>query len=132
MRYPFSKTNELMHILLVDDDDDQRRTLLTSLIHRGHVVQEVTDGIRALLYLDDQVDVVISDIQMPGLDGVTLLRTLRERYPTLPVILMTGYGTLDTAVEALRNQAFDYLNKPIQLDALLDCLEKIEKGSCSP
>jgi len=116
-----------MHILLVDDDDDQRKTLNDFLVKRGHTVQSVADGLRALLYLDEQVEVVISDIQMPGLDGVALLRTIRERFPNLPVVLMTGHGTLDTAVEALRNRAFDYLSKPVVLDELLACIDKIEK-----
>lgn len=114
-----------MHILLVDDDVDQRTTLCNLLTKRGHTVRAVSDGLKALLYLDDSVDVVISDIQMPGLDGVSLLRTLRERYARLPVILMTGHGTLDTAVEALRHQAYDYLNKPIQLEDLLNCIQRI-------
>lgn len=116
-----------MHILLVDDDVDQLTTLSNLFSKRGHTVQAVSDGLKALLYLNDEVDVLISDIQMPEVDGVTLLRTLRERYADLPVILMTGHGTLDTAVEALRNRAFDYLSKPVDLVALMSCLERIEK-----
>ena len=117
-----------MHILLVDDDEDQRRSLCKSLRDRGHTVKDVPDGIRALLYLDDRVDVVISDIQMPGLDGIEMLRTIRERYLDLPVILMTGHGTFDTAVEALRNRAFDYLGKPVALNELMVCIDRIEKN----
>ncbi|MDA0746100.1 MAG: response regulator [bacterium] len=117
-----------MNILLVDDDEDQRRTLRSSFMQRGHTVRAVSDGIRALLYLDDEVDVVISDIQMPGLDGVELLGTIRERYPDLPVILMTGHGTLDTAVAALRNRAFDYLSKPVALDELLASVDRIKNN----
>ena len=116
-----------MHILLVDDAPDQRTTLSELLRKRGHFVQDAPDGLQALLYLDEHVDVVISDIQMPRLDGVGLLRTIRERFSNLPVILMTGHGTLDTAVEALRNQAFDYLSKPVVLEELLSCLDRIER-----
>ena len=117
-----------MHILLVDDDEDQRRTMCKFLVDRGHTVQDVSNGIRALLYLDDRVDVIISDIQMPGLDGIEMLRTIRERYLDLPVILMTGHGTLDTAIAALRNRAFDYLSKPVALDELLACIRRIEEN----
>ena len=116
-----------MNILLVDDDEDQRRTLKQSLSQRGHTVRAVSDGLQALLYLDEGVDVLISDIQMPGVDGIELLRTLRGRFQDLPVILMTGHGTLDTAVAALRDRAYDYLRKPIQLDELLNCILRIEE-----
>lgn len=115
-----------MHILLVDDDEDQRRTLNDALTHRGHTVLAVPDGIRALLYLDDRVDILIGDIQMPEMNGIELLRILRERFPDLPVILMTGHGTVDTAVAALRNRAFDYLDKPVALSELLACIDQIE------
>ena len=120
-----SESPSTLNILLVDDDEDQRRTLSTSLCQRGHRVRSVPDGLQGLLYLDEAVDLLISDIQMPGLDGLQLLRALRERFPDLPVILVTGDGSLDTAVAARRDRAHDYLEKPIQLEELLACIRRV-------
>ena len=78
---------------------------------------------------DDPPDLIISDIQMPGMDGIAFLKAVRERFPDLPVILMTGYATVETAVAALRSRAYDYLKKPVQLQELQACLERIERNN---
>jgi DNA-binding NtrC family response regulator len=73
----------------------------------------------------DPPDLVISDIQMPEMDGIEYLQRIREDYPDLPVILMTGYATADSAISALRNRACDYLQKPVSLQELQGCIDRI-------
>lgn len=116
-----------MHILLVDDDESIRQIISEFLEQRDHTVTSVPDGLKALLFLDEHIDVLIADIQMPGISGIDLLRTVRGRFPNLPVILLTAHGTLDTALEALRHRVYDYLQKPIKLRELLTCIERLNK-----
>tara|TARA_B100000315_G_C14153910_1_gene396956 strand:+ start:183 stop:554 length:372 start_codon:yes stop_codon:yes gene_type:complete len=116
-----------MTILLVDDDELICQSIGDFLSQRQHTVFTCTNGQDALDYLDQHtIDLIISDIYMPGIDGIELLRQIRARYPTLQVILITGHATVDTAVEALRNRAYDYLRKPIRLEELLTCIKRIE------
>lgn len=117
-----------MHILLVDDDADHRKTLGAALRQRGHSVREVSDGLKALLYLDDAVDLMITDIEMPGLDGMELLSTLRERFPELPVIVMSGQEGAGGEAAALCKHATAYLAKPIELEEFLDLVRRVEGG----
>ncbi|MEW6753448.1 MAG: response regulator [Candidatus Latescibacterota bacterium] len=112
-----------MHILLVDDDADNRRTIGTALRQRGHSVREVADGLLALLYLDDEVDLLVTDVEMPGLDGMSLLRTLRERFGELPVIVMSGQGPA-TCAPLLRERATAYLAKPVDLGEFLSLVRQ--------
>ena len=117
-----------MHILLVDDDADHRQTLGAALRQRGHGVREVADGLKALLYLDDAVDLLITDIEMPGLDGMKLLSTLRERFPELPVLVMSGQEGAGGEAAALREHATAYFAKPIELGDVLDRVRRVEGG----
>ena len=114
-----------MNILLVDDDTELCQIIREFLEKRNHTVTAVTNGLKALLYLDDKIDLLISDIQMPGISGIELLRTTRERFPKLPVILITAHSSFDTPIAALRNQAYDYLQKPVQLKELLEIINRI-------
>ena len=115
-----------MNILLVDDDDELRQIICDFLEKRNHTIIAVPDGLKALLYLDEKIDVVITDIQMPGISGIDLLRTTRERFPNLPVILITAHRSFDTAIAALRNRAYDYLQKPLKLQELLDLINNLK------
>lgn len=115
-----------MNILLADDDKDIRQIIQEFLEKRGYQVTSVSDGLKALLYLDRDIDLLITDIQMPGISGIDLLRTMRERFPNLPVILITAHGSFETALEALRNRACDYLQKPLKLQELIQCIERIK------
>jgi two-component system nitrogen regulation response regulator NtrX len=116
-----------MNILLVDDDGDLRRSIGDFLANRGHRVQFATDGHEALTHLEQTApDLILSDIGMPGMDGIELLRGIRKRFDDLPVILMTGHGTLETAIDALRQRAYDYLKKPVHLEELLACIDRVE------
>ncbi len=101
------------YILVVDDEGANRYSVSKTLQRVGYVVNEAASGEEALDTMDKQhFDVVLTDIRMPGLDGVELLRRIKEQAPDTIVILMTAYASLGTAVEALRLGAHDYLIKP--------------------
>lgn len=120
-----------MNILLVDDDPNICLVIREFLEKRNHTVTAVSDGLKALLYLDEKIDLLISDIQMPGISGIELLRTTRDRFPKLPVILITAHSSFDTAIAALRHQAYDYLQKPIKLQQLLDVIDRLNQNHSS-
>jgi DNA-binding NtrC family response regulator len=73
------------------------------------------------------VDVVVLDLKMPGLDGLETLRRIKERHPMVEVIILTGFGNIDTAVQGMKEGAFDYLTKPCDLDELIDKVEHAQK-----
>lgn len=101
------------YVLVVDDEGANRYSVSKTLQRVGYVVNEAASGEEALEHITNQeYDVVLTDIRMPGIDGVELLRRIKEQSPDAIVILMTGYASLGTAVEALRLGAHDYLIKP--------------------
>jgi two-component system, NtrC family, response regulator AtoC len=106
-------------ILVVDDDPASRDLLRRVLATEGHQVVTLGDGREALAELARQrADLVVSDIRMPDVDGVQLLERMRETVPEIPVILVTAFGDVEGAVEAIRRGAFDYLAKPYDVDAV--------------
>lgn len=106
-------SNQTASILVVDDEGANRYSVSKTLQRVGYMVSEAASGEDALDLIDKQeYDVVLTDIRMPGIDGVELLRRIKEKAPDAIVILMTGYASLGTAVEALRLGAHDYLIKP--------------------
>jgi DNA-binding NtrC family response regulator len=106
-------------ILVVDDDAVVRRSLAEALANSATEVRTAEDAERGLAMIDErQPDVVVSDIRMPGLDGLALLRMLRERAPSVDVILMTAYDDMPTVVAAMREGARDFLVKPLDLHEL--------------
>ena len=108
-------------ILVVEDDNGLREALVDTLLLGGYECREVDSGERALLALSRQrFDMVISDIQMGGMDGLTLLANIRQQYPQVPVLLMTAYANIDGAVRAMREGAIDYLAKPFSPEVLLN------------
>lgn len=116
-------------ILLVEDDRALREALADTLALGGYDYLEAADGEAALTLLQrESVAMVVSDVNMPGMDGHALLRTLRERFPQLPVLLMTAYGTVQNAVVAMRDGAVDYLVKPFEPQALLDLVAQHALG----
>ena len=111
-------------ILIVDDEKDFVEMLSLRLADQGHRVRAAYSGEQGLAALDDaDCDVVILDIRMPGMDGITALKEIKARHPVVEVILLTGHGTIDTAVEGLKSGAFDYVQKPADFDELLGKLE---------
>ncbi len=106
-------TNETAHVLVVDDEGAIRYSVSKTLQRVGYNVAEAASGEEALdVMKKSHYDVVLTDIRMPGLTGVELLKRIKEQAPDAIVILMTGYASLGTAVEALRLGAHDYLIKP--------------------
>jgi two-component system nitrogen regulation response regulator NtrX len=107
-------------VLLVDDDAPVRDSLRKVLEYEGYTVSEASDGPRALEALKRETpDVVLLDIKMPGMDGMEVLKRIVEADPALPVIMISGHGTIQTAVEATRTGAFDFLEKPPDRDRVL-------------
>jgi DNA-binding NtrC family response regulator len=101
-------------ILVVDDEINIRGALVTMLEKKGHEVRGVATAEEALEQLNaSAVELVITDLKMPGIGGLALLQRLREQWPQTEVVVMTAYGSIDTAVEAMRGGAYDYLTKPI-------------------
>ena len=113
-----------INVLIVDDEKDFVEMLSLRLERAGHRVRSAFDGESGLAALAEaECDVVILDIRMPGIDGITVLKEIRARYPVVEVIMLTGHGTIDSAVEGLKSGAFDYVQKPAKFDELLEKLE---------
>jgi len=112
-------------VLVVEDDLSLREALCDTLQLAGYPVISATDGNAALSLLDhEQVSVVVSDVQMKPMDGFSLLKQLKSSRPDLPVVLMTAYGTIQKAVQAIREGASDYLVKPFDSDSLLALVKR--------
>jgi len=109
-----------MKVLLVDDEEEFVRALAERLKMRDLRSDTVLDGEEALSYVEDQEpDVMVLDLKMPGIDGMEVLRQVRKAYPRIQVIILTGHGTEKDEEEAKRLGAFDYLEKPVNLDVLV-------------
>jgi two-component system response regulator AtoC len=108
--------NTRTRILIVDDDDTVRRSYLRSLAGVGAScdVAATQDGASALRAMEEQpFDVVLLDLRMPGMDGLSVLKAIKERWPESQVVIITGYPTLETVKEAIQVGACDYLSKPV-------------------
>ena len=117
-----------MHILLIDDEPIIHQSLGSFLQRAGHEVHSAVNGHEGLLIAaEEPPDLVISDIKMPGLNGLELLDRLKMRAPATPVILITGHGDVDTAIAALDKGAYSYLRKPIKLDELVEVVQRIDQ-----
>lgn len=118
-----------IRILVVDDEQNQRELLQGFLQKKGYSVQTAESGKQALAWLKDHVcEVILTDHKMPGMDGTTLLKEIKALFPETWVVLMTAYGTVEKAVEAMKLGAYDYLSKPIDLEELLILLERMESS----
>ena len=118
-------------ILLVDDEEAILQTMRSILETEGYAVETASGGREAVeLFRNAPCDVALCDVKMQGMDGIELLVALREITPELPVIMISGHGTIDTAVEALKKGAYDYIQKPLDLNRLLVSLRNaLERSS---
>jgi two-component system response regulator HydG len=115
----------MVHILVVDDKLALAETIADGLTERGYSARALAGSRQALLVLERQaVDLLVVDVRMPELDGFALLEAVRQRDAAIPVIMMTAYGVIDSAVEASRKGAFHYLTKPFKLDELVALIER--------
>ncbi len=106
-------------ILVVDDEERITRSLAGILSDEGYRVQVASSGVEALKKVDDDLpDLVLLDIWMPGLDGMEVLQKLKEKYPNLQVIIISGHGNIETAVKATKLGAFDFIEKPLSIDKI--------------
>jgi len=113
------------HILVVDDEEGLREYLNKLLSKSEYHVSLASDGEEALLEINQQVpDLILSDIKMPIMDGMILLEKIKRSHEQIPVIMMTAYGTMEMAIEAMKLGAYDYINKPFDIDEVLMVIDK--------
>ena len=115
-------------ILLVDDEEAIIKSLSGSLEDEGYALLTAQDGNAAMEIVKTQpVDIVFLDIWLPSMDGLETLKAIKEYDPSLEIIMMTGHGTVNTAVQAVKLGAFDFLEKPFSLDTALDIIKRIQE-----
>jgi two-component system response regulator AtoC len=118
-------TNESQTLLVVDDDAAMRELLASLFREQGYPVKEAASADEALEQARDlEFDAVLSDIKMPGRSGIEMVGELRRIRPDTPIVLMTAFGSIDSAVEAMRAGAFDYITKPFEPEAVLLTVER--------
>ena len=114
-------------ILIVEDEETQRSLLAGLLRKEGYFVEEAGDGARAIeLFRIKTIDLVLLDFKLPDMDGLTILKSVKEINPEVEIIMITAFGSIENAVNALKSGASEYLTKPIDLDDLLFKIKKIE------
>ncbi len=112
-------------VLVVDDETVIRRGLCRVMDGRGYLAEAAESGFKAIEKLQKtKFDIVVTDLKMPGMDGIEVLKAIKILQPDVPVIIITGYSTVDTAVEAMKNGAFDYISKPFTPEQMIEMVEK--------
>jgi DNA-binding NtrC family response regulator len=115
-------------ILVVDDEENARYGLSKLLTNEGFMVDSVSNGFEALNYLRQQeVNLIVTDINMPEMNGITFLKELNKNFPNSHVIMITAYGGVESYIEAMNLGAFEYINKPVKIEELKSILKKIFK-----
>lgn len=110
----------MKRILIIDDENSIRRTLRDILENEGYSIDDAPDGIEGLKHVKaNHYDVILCDIKMPKMDGLEVLDKILESNPDVPVVMISGHGNIDTAVDAIRKGAYDYISKPPDLNRLL-------------
>jgi DNA-binding NtrC family response regulator len=118
-------------ILVVEDEPNLRRVLGAMLARDGHEVVTASDGAEALAIIDDSVDVVLTDLKMPNVDGMEVLRRVGLAYPAIPVVMLTAFGSVGHAVEAVKAGAFDYIEKPGEQEQIRLTIAKAVKQAAA-
>jgi len=120
---------EQKRILIVDNETNVRTVFSDVLRKENYIVKGAKDGPEAIKAVDEETfDLALVDLRMPRMDGIEVLETIKKRKPQIPVIIYTGYGSVTTAVEAMRKGAADYLNKPFSPEDLKSCIRKALEG----
>lgn len=110
-------------ILVVDDEDIVRTSCSRTLSPEGYEVRLAKNGVEGLkMASEERFDLVLTDLKMPDMDGIEVLRIIKEKWPETAVIIVTGYQTVDTAVKAIKLGAYDYIEKPFTPDALISAV----------
>lgn len=113
-------------ILVVDDEPDMRIALTHALSHSGYSVESASSGLEALEKFEaDKFSLIITDLKMPGMSGIEVLGKVKKRSPKIPVIMITAYGTINNAVEAMQEGASDYILKPFSTEILEAAIKKV-------
>jgi len=113
-------------ILLVDDEENTRMALSRLLTREGYIVDTVANGFEALNHLrEHDVNLIVTDINMPEMNGIEFLRELNRSFPGSNVIMITAYGGVESYIEAINLGAFEYINKPVKIEELKSVLERI-------
>lgn len=118
------KNKDKIRILIADDEMEFASTLVSRLELRNFEVRMVNSGLDALEAIEEkQPDVLLLDLKMPDLDGLEVLARLRENYPDLQVIILTGHGSFEAGREGMELGAYDYLMKPVDLNRLIEVVQ---------
>ncbi len=117
-------------VLVIDDEAIVRTSCRRVLEPEGYAVVMAENGPDGLRRIRDEgpFSLVLTDLKMPGMDGIEVLRRIKDGWPDIPVVIVTGYQTIETAVKAIKLGAFDYVNKPFTPDALLDVVARALQG----
>src|SRR6267154_6767423 len=117
-------TEQTRHLLIVEDEAPLRQAIAEQLEDHGYHVEQADSGEAAVARLADfAFDIIITDLRLPGIDGSAVVEAAVERYPDIIAIVITGYGTVKDAVEAIKRGARDFVSKPFQIDELLHVLD---------
>lgn len=110
------------NVLLVDDEVHFVEAIARRLSRRGLIIHEAHSGVEALEVLREvpEMDVVVLDVKMPGLDGLETLKAIKSEYPVVEVVMLTGHATVESAIDGMKLGAFDYLMKPCEIEILIE------------
>lgn len=112
-------------ILVIDDEDIVRTSCCRTLVPEGYDMKTAGNGFEGLKMLEEEkFDLVLTDLKMPDMDGIEVLKKIKEEWPEIMVIIITGYQTVDTAVKSIKLGAFDYIEKPFTPDTLIAAVAK--------
>ena len=120
--------NKKKRLLVIDDEENMRHMLTAMLKKSGYIVDTAADGLEGFSMIDkERYDFILCDIKMPKMSGIDFLKTTRDKIDSTTVIMMSAYGTMDTAIEAMKQGAYDYISKPFKADEVFLALRKAEE-----